>query len=509
MHYRSIVRIAVLAVSFLSSNSATIAQEIQCSFEVNACDKPLVNNLAQRCTGAGVDVLSPETQQCCNSILLAQASLSGCARRDLLAAYTGHADGTTLIDISGNGNDGILSGAQVVERSAPADYALSFPGGESHVSIPGDFLRAQPLNELTISLEVKREGLDLESRFISLASGFQAEENYIMLGQGTGSASIRTRVVTNENTVHTLSTQQEIPDQEYAHVALVYTGAKIEVYIDGLLQSSLEQSGPILIPQNLDLFLGANPNSPVPFHGELDNILLYSRALAPSEIARMAGHEFFISPSTPYALTIQEGSSPSPENLRREYQIANLTGTQKQFGLTLDGTPGWLNIVGGYTSLSVPADSLRSFSAELINLEELPSGGHSSSILLTELQSLHQRKGKHALKKKIARILRSPKRLGMWLTRDCASLRSSRRVRRCTRIQSRLQRSQVVSSYDGTSSSPASEFGPSITLPVSVLVGSGNNNTQVAHCKDPGAIKPGPGNTGPYNASLLTTYTVS
>jgi hypothetical protein len=83
-----------------------------------------------------------------------------------------------------------------------------------------------------------------------------------------------------------------VPQQTWVHLAATYDGSMARLYLDGSMIDSVRASG-AFAPETNPVVLGGNGNGPdrvvseqVP--GQLDEIMLYRRALSADEIARIA-----------------------------------------------------------------------------------------------------------------------------------------------------------------------------------------------------------------------------
>ena len=73
------------------------------------------------------------------------------------------------------------------------------------------------------------------------------------------------------------------------HVALVYDGVRKSIYVDGVEDARTATTGQIAVSA-YNLYIGANAQQAGRyFHGELDDVRIYSRALLPEEVAGLAG----------------------------------------------------------------------------------------------------------------------------------------------------------------------------------------------------------------------------
>ena len=89
-----------------------------------------------------------------------------------------------------------------------------------------------------------------------------------------------------------LTSPSTVPLQTWIHLAGSWDGSEARLYVDGTEVATAEVDGPLAAETN-PVVLGGNGNGPartvselVP--GRLDDVMLYRRALAPDEIARLA-----------------------------------------------------------------------------------------------------------------------------------------------------------------------------------------------------------------------------
>ena len=107
--------------------------------------------------------------------------------------------------------------------------------------------------------------------------------------------------------------------QTWMHVAGVYDGSRMRLFIDGVEQGSV--AGPASVASNsLDLFLGAGEGGFRPMAGGLDEVRLYSRALSGAEVAasaRTRGHDVTVgvdaTPATVRITVEDEGPGIPPD----------------------------------------------------------------------------------------------------------------------------------------------------------------------------------------------------
>jgi hypothetical protein len=87
------------------------------------------------------------------------------------------------------------------------------------------------------------------------------------------------------------------PKNSWTHVAGVYDGAELRLYVNGAEAASQALTGPFA-QDTTPIILGGNGNdaSGVPtelFPGRIDELMMYARALSPAEIAQLAAGALF------------------------------------------------------------------------------------------------------------------------------------------------------------------------------------------------------------------------
>jgi hypothetical protein len=95
---------------------------------------------------------------------------------------------------------------------------------------------------------------------------------------------------TSDNVEHILSGTSVIPTGVFTHIAATFDGQVAKVYVNGVLDSSLNVTGlltsssaPVVIGNAGAACRASNPND-VPFHGLIDEVEMSNRALSQSEI---------------------------------------------------------------------------------------------------------------------------------------------------------------------------------------------------------------------------------
>jgi hypothetical protein len=185
-------------------------------------------------------------------------------------------------DVTGNNNGTLVNDVGF----APGEVGQAFSfDGNGYVSIPDSPLLDSLTNSITIELWLKTD------QMTSDWTGIVAKGNSAWALQATpGANTVDFNVSLGAGD---LSGSRSINDDQWHHVAGVYDGTNMFLYVDGTLDVSMPATG--LIPQNSDpLAIGANVQAYVPpcgcnepgyfFNGLIDEVSIYNRALTAQEI---------------------------------------------------------------------------------------------------------------------------------------------------------------------------------------------------------------------------------
>ena len=186
-------------------------------------------------------------------------------------------------DVTGNNNGTLVN--DVDFAPGEAGEAFSFDGANSYVSIPDSPLLDSLTTSITIELWLKTD------QVTSDWTGIVTKGNSAWRLQATPEAN--TVDFTVSVSAGSLTGSRSINDGQWHHVAGVYDGTNMFLYVDGTLDGSMPATG--LMPQNSDpLAIGANVQAYVPpcgcnepgyfFNGLIDEVSIYNRALAAQEI---------------------------------------------------------------------------------------------------------------------------------------------------------------------------------------------------------------------------------
>ena len=188
--------------------------------------------------------------------------------------------GNTLNDQSGNGNFGNIVGATWTEGKI--DHALYFDGND-HVSVP-NHNSLNPTTQISILAWIKADDWDTNGRI--MFKGHTISNQYDFgVSASTQTLGFQLWGVT--------SGMIEVPlptINEWHHVAGIYDGSTISLYIDGVKLGSHSASGNIQTSTD-ELRIGTT--TPYTgddaelidfFHGSIDEVRIYDRALSTDEV---------------------------------------------------------------------------------------------------------------------------------------------------------------------------------------------------------------------------------
>ena len=208
---------------------------------------------------------------------------------DYLVAYYPF-DGNTD-DYSGFSHHGTMVGGSF-DPAGIRGSALTLDGAGDHVRVPRSSLLDLP-EEFTIAT------------WIRPAVGYGTPDyGHVSLisrwgDNGTGRASFMTGFFRDgrgafftyeswsPHVESQLLTPDPIPVETWSHMVGVRRGSTLELHLDGQLMSVFPNSAAPQ-PSIYDLFIGLEPLGNSPYHGLLDEVRIYDRALSPDEIAALA-----------------------------------------------------------------------------------------------------------------------------------------------------------------------------------------------------------------------------
>jgi hypothetical protein len=197
-------------------------------------------------------------------------------------------------DESGNGNDGVVNGAELAEdRFGNAGSAYSFDGVSNHIDIPySDLWRG---NEVTVSAWIKKSS-DFNTQRLVIGQSNGRPQMICNSNFSPGADNAAFQFKRNSSGFTYVSGNYSIVDEEWVNLIGVYTTGSVSIYLDGVLDNSTLHDGVFDECSQTPLQVGAfNTNGSCgdpegisqAFSGLLDDITIYNRALSPEEITQL------------------------------------------------------------------------------------------------------------------------------------------------------------------------------------------------------------------------------
>jgi hypothetical protein len=199
--------------------------------------------------------------------------------------------GTIAYDYSGYGNNGTLYNGSTICGGIDAcplwvdgvvGKAISFDGVD-------DYVRANTINVpyLTISAWVKWFTFFPDGTGHAIVSNSNYAADGYMLYQATGSPYNRIQAFVYTSSIVMLASNSLLDINKWYHVVLTYDGSYIKLYINGVLDKQVAQSGTIKTTTNPFLIGSTYTTTGAKFNGIIDEVMIFNRALSDDEIKQL------------------------------------------------------------------------------------------------------------------------------------------------------------------------------------------------------------------------------
>jgi hypothetical protein len=207
-----------------------------------------------------------------------------------LWTFDGADIGTSILDRSGNGFNGYLTGTNNATSSRKVigkmGQAFTFAGlntggidlGNSTSLTPSRFTVAGWINITTSAYNYN---------YI-----FSSDRDCCSVYNGIGLSVVNGLLSGNiwNGTLYNITSTGSVPVSKWTHVAFTYDGATKKLYINGALDKSSAQTVDPGTPASFDTYIGSMGQSAGAVYtlgGKLDDVRLYNRALSASEINQL------------------------------------------------------------------------------------------------------------------------------------------------------------------------------------------------------------------------------
>jgi len=269
-------------------------------------------------------------------------------------------------DSSGLANHGTIFETSQVQPGKLGKGLARFDGLNDYIIVENsDSLEP---DQITVETWVKKTGSTSFEYLISKGASYDSFSSYAFYTDGNGGLSfyIGDGISTTKSPNHDSS----LWDGSWHHIAGSYDGSTVRLYVDGEeIQSGTESSlflGYNLSTQN-DLYIG-NYNGSVshPFNGDLDEVLIWNRALSASEILQ-------------HYTTVKEISSAATQT------STSLTGLKEKIRQELSGLSHTDLVLIKGSNLSVQEELLMFFAQQ-----QLPDLAEITSVYDTEITNISE-----------------------------------------------------------------------------------------------------------------------
>lgn len=211
----------------------------------------------------------------------------------LVAYYTCDAlNGTTLIDNSGNNNNGTNYGATVT--TGISNNALSFNGTSNYASLKNNLLTVAQIRSTgsTYSAWIKPNVLGLNGRIVGL-QGHNGYSDYNSGGLGITTSNVVNMICYEDPIAYrTVASSTTLNTSNWYHIVGTYnsTDKYIRLYVNGTEEgtSLLITNFSVLSQDNLSNRIGNKDHTnSFYFNGLIDEVRIYNRALSAAEVKQL------------------------------------------------------------------------------------------------------------------------------------------------------------------------------------------------------------------------------
>ena len=182
-------------------------------------------------------------------------------------------------DYSGNKNHGTRYGASFVNSKDGLGNALEFDGVDDYVEVTNNF--GTSFNSFSVEAWVNLKDIETQHRYI-----LERDDTHFYISI-MPERKVRFRHIDLTNGA-TETESNAIEFNEWAHIAVVYDGAKTYIYVNGELKKEQEDTGNISFSPSQHLYIGSSKYAPSypdrTWNGSIDEVKIYSYALTPQQI---------------------------------------------------------------------------------------------------------------------------------------------------------------------------------------------------------------------------------
>ena len=181
-------------------------------------------------------------------------------------------------DISGNSNNGVVTGATFNSTGGKLDGAYEFDGINDYIEII-DSNSLDILESATISAWIKTDINEVVVNKVENEAYDCGAYLWELWGGGDGGFCIG-------EVRKTVSSTVDSNDGSWHHLISRYNGTSIQLYLDGVPNGAILVSGNINVT-TANLYIGSKSAGSHPFNGTIDDVRIYNRSLNQTEISQL------------------------------------------------------------------------------------------------------------------------------------------------------------------------------------------------------------------------------
>ncbi len=199
--------------------------------------------------------------------------------------------GSAVSDSSGNGNTGTLMSVGWI-AGITGTAANLYGESVSHVRVPPSASLNSIANQFTIAAYAYRHGAPSGLAVVASRQNGSGSDDQWMLALESGRPFFQVRTATGPQT---LMASAALPLQQWVHLAGLYDGVNMRLYVNGVQVGAQSKTGNVTVDTSKPLLIGGNQNNSsgsfadLLFDGRVDEVRLYKRALSATEIQTLAG----------------------------------------------------------------------------------------------------------------------------------------------------------------------------------------------------------------------------
>src|SRR6266850_4270931 len=275
-----VLNAVLTGTNFLSGASCSFGTGItvnSCAFNSATQMTANITIAASATTGTRtVTVTNPDAQ----SATLSNAFTVNAAPPAGAAYPFSEGTGVTTADVSGNNNNGTLQTGATWTPAGKYGNALSFDGVSGYVSVPASSTLNLGSNG-TIEAWVKPNVINVWSSV--LAKGNVNADPPTNYGLEINSSNRFLCILGNGSSARTLSSTITVAAGTFYHVACVWNGTQLQLYVNGALNTSVAQNI-TPVANTSPLYIGQFGGNADRMNGTIDEVRIYNRALSATEI---------------------------------------------------------------------------------------------------------------------------------------------------------------------------------------------------------------------------------